>query len=360
MSARRRRRRLALSFMFSVVVFLVLLVAILVAALTVFVLAKLGLMDQLGGRNLSVYHAIVFMAFISVVVGTLAALCAGSVSLRPVDRLLSGMQSLAGGNFKVRLSYGRPFGRLGPVKEITDSFNTLAEELESTEMLRGDFINNFSHEFKTPIVSIAGFAKLLQRGKLTEEQKLEYLGIIEEESLRLASMATNVLDLTRVENQKILTDLTRYNLSEQLRSCVLLLERRWEEKRLGFKLEFGEYFIEANEELLKQVFINLIDNAIKFSPPGQQIEIDIEEKGDSLAVTVQNRGPDIEPREQKRIFQKFYQAEESHSTRGNGLGLAIAKRIVDLHSGSIVVESGGGVTSFTVALPKTQSHRLGI
>ena len=116
----------------------------------------------------------------------------------------------------------------------------MAEELENTKVLRGDFINNFSHEFKTPIVSIAGFAKLLKRGNLTGQQKKEYLDIIEEEALRLSAMATNVMNMTKVENQTILTDISEYNLSEQLRSCILLLERDWERKDLELQLDFGE------------------------------------------------------------------------------------------------------------------------
>lgn len=131
-------------------------------------------------------------------------------------------------------------------------------------MLRSDFINNFSHEFKTPIVSIAGFAKLLRRGNLTDEQKEEYLEVIEEESLRLSAMANNVLNLTRVENQTILTEVTRFNLSEQIRGAVLLLAEKWTPKNLYMDMQFGEHMICANEELLKQVWINLLDNAIKF------------------------------------------------------------------------------------------------
>lgn len=151
----------------------------------------------------------------------------------------------------------------------------MAEELENTQMLRSDFINNFSHEFKTPIVSIAGFAKLLRRGNLTDAQKEEYLAIIEEESLRLAAMATNVMNLTKVENQTILTDLTTFNLSEQIRACVLLLEEKWSRKELDLDLEFPEYTIRANEELLKQVWINLLDNAIKYSPNYGEIGVRI-------------------------------------------------------------------------------------
>ena len=237
------------------------------------------------------------------------------------------------------------------MKELADSFNKMAEELENTEMLRSEFINNFSHEFKTPIVSIAGFAKLLKRGDLTEEQREEYLDIIEEESLRLSRMATNVLNLTRVENQAILTNVTEFNLSEQLRGCVLLLERKWEKKGLSFQLEFGEYMISANEELLREVWINLLDNAIKFSPDGAVIEVEIREYDGTIWVSVANMGSVIPEESIEKIFHKFYQVDESHSLEGSGVGLAIVKRVLTLYQGSISVRSGEGRTVFTAELP---------
>lgn len=217
-------------------------------------------------------------------------------------------------------------------------------------MLRGDFINNFSHEFKTPIVSVAGFAKLLRKGNLTEKQKEEYLTIIEEESLRLASMATNMLNLTRVENQIILTDISSFNLSEQLRSCILLLEDKWEKKQIDFKIDFEEHMISGNEELLKQAWINLLDNAIKFSPESGVIELQITMDKGTVNVAIINSGEEIPPSAQARIFNKFYQADTSHSAEGNGIGLAIVKRVAELHGGSITVQSRNGCTVFTVAI----------
>jgi signal transduction histidine kinase len=264
------------------------------------------------------------------------------------------MNRLASGDFRVRMQFGRPFGNHPTFIELTDSFNKLAEELQNTEMLRTDFINNFSHEFKTPIVSIAGFAKLLKKGNLTEEQKIAYLDAIEEESLRLSYMATNVLNLTKVENQTILTDVTSYNLSEQLRASVLLLEGKWTKKEIDLCLDFEEYTIEANEELLKQVWINLIDNAVKFSPMGGAVVIGISELEDRLCVSIGNTGQPIPPDKLPRIFNKFYQADESHASEGNGIGLAIVKRVVDLHGGEVHVSSNGDMTVVTVELPKAQ------
>ena len=151
------------------------------------------------------------------------------------------MNRLAAGDFKARLQFGSILSSHPAFREISTSFNTMAEELENTELLRNDFINHFSHEFKTPIVSITGFAKLLAKGNLPEEQKALYLKSIEEESVRLAELATNVLNLTKVENQTILTEVSPFNLSEQVRAAVLLLENKWTEKNIDLQLDFDEY-----------------------------------------------------------------------------------------------------------------------
>lgn len=299
-------------------------------------------------------YIINLMTTLNLIVGVILIATMNRLILQYVNRIINQMNRLASGDFKTRLTFGPLLNKHPTLKEVSNSFNRMAEELESTEMLRSDFINNFSHEFKTPIVSIAGFAKLLKRGELTEKQRMEYLDIIEEESLRLSAMATNVLNMTKVENQTILTNVTRYNLSEQLRNSVLMLETKWTKKHVEFDLNFSEYTICANEELLKHVWVNLIDNAIKFSPSGGMVEISIQEKEDVLAVTVLNRGSEISPEQQKRIFNKFYQADESHAAEGNGIGLALVKRVAQLHQGQVLVQSEHQVTAFTVELPKKQ------
>jgi signal transduction histidine kinase len=264
------------------------------------------------------------------------------------------MNRLASGDFRARLEIDSPLAKHPAFKEVTDSFNKMAQELESTEMLRSDFINNFSHEFKTPIVSIVGFAKLLKRGNLTEEERAEYIDIIEEESMHLSGMATNVLNLTKFENQTILTDVTEFNLSEQLRNSILSLEGKWEKKNIDFNLNFGEHKISGNKDMLKHVWLNLLDNAIKFSPEGGTIEVNVEDQGGTYAVSILNCGMEIPPEQQSKIFKKFYQADESHASEGNGIGLALVKNVTDLHGGTVSVHSESGTTTFKVELPKTQ------
>lgn len=293
---------------------------------------------------------LIFMLF-SIPVSLLVAALSSKFPLKPVRDLISGMNRLASGNFQTRVNAGRIMRRHPAYVEMAESFNNLAQELEHTQMLRSDFVNNFSHEFKTPIVSIAGFAQLLRHGDVPPEQQREYLQIIEEESMRLSHMATNVLSLTRVENQSILTDVTAFNLSEQIRSCMLLLESEWSRRELELQLDFDEFTIHASEELLRQVWINLLDNAVKFTPEGGRIRVDMAPVGQQLEVTVANTGPEIPQACLDRIFDKFYQVDTSHSTRGNGVGLAIVRRVVQLHGGHVRVRSGAGETAFTVCLP---------
>lgn len=307
-----------------------------------------------GTSTMQAWQLILVQVLISLPVGFIIAVCVTNSPLQPLRVLIESMHALADGRFGTRLSPQGILWKYPAYKELSDSFNTLAEELEDTEMLRSDFINNFSHEFKTPIVSIAGFAKLLQKGNLPEAQRQEYLEIIESESRRLSYMATNVLNLTKIENQAILTDLSTFNLAEQIRDSILLLSNKWEEKELDLRLEMDELTIQANEELLKQVWINLVHNAIKFTPEGGIVEIAMQDLGDQISVSITNHGSQIPPEAMDRIFNKFYQADESHATEGNGVGLAIVKRVTTLHNGTVTVASENNVTSFTVKLPKQQ------
>lgn len=346
------KQRFALTLLFSFVVFCILVITVLIVNVIVLVLAQFGVFanDQM---DISVVELIMLLITgASLAIGTLISVLMGKFPLKPFNTMINGLNQLAKGDYKTRIKFGKLIRRHPAMTELTKSFNTLAEELENTEMLRSDFVNNFSHEFKTPIVSIAGFAKLLKRGKLSPEQQMEYLNVIEEESLRLADMATNVLNMTKVENQSILSNVTEFNLSEQLRACVLMLERKWSKKSIEFSMDFGEHTIEGDEELLKQIWLNLVDNAVKFSPEGGLVEITIQNTETTLRVSVINNGPEITPDVQKRIFDKFYQAEESHANEGSGIGLAVVKRIVDLHAGTVSVHSENQLNLFLVELPK--------
>ena len=346
-----RKGRLALTLSLSVFVFIINTVALLFAIALVYCLTRLGAIDMSSGQ-MGLSAVLTVISLTSLVIGFLLTVFTSKIPLRPVNSLVDQLNRLSEGDFGARLHFGRTASSHPTFQQIETSFNRAAEELEHTEMLRSDFINNFSHEFKTPIVSIAGFAKLLRRGNLTEEQRAEYLSVIEEESLRLSALANNVLSLTRVENQTILTDISEFNLSEQIRGAVLLLADKWTAKDLNIDLGFDECLVRANYELLKQVWINLLDNAVKFSPRNGTVTVEMTETDRSVTVTVTNSGRDIPPECLAHIFNKFYQADESHSSEGNGIGLAIVKRVCELHGGSVAACSDGGLTTFTVTLPR--------
>ena len=337
--------RFSLTAMFAGSAFAILLAALLIVGIPALVLVNTGVLSIGEGGLLTFNQFMVLMARVLSVFGIAFSFIFGRL-------LINMMNRLARGEYKSRIEFEGILSKNPSVKEMTDSINKMAEELENTEVLRSDFVNNFSHEFKTPIVSISGFAKLLKTENITEEQRREYLDIIEEESRRLSSMATNVLNLTKVENQTILTDVSSFNLSEQIRTCVLILEDKWTAKQIDLQLDFDEISVVGSEELLRQVWLNLLDNAIKFTPCGGTVFIRIRQDEKSISVDVANTGSSISSKDGERIFAKFYQCDTSHSTQGNGVGLAVVKRIVDLHSGIVFVESKNDMTTFTVMLPK--------
>lgn len=308
------------------------------------VLARLGLLGELDTMGKAV--PVIFSSLVIIPVSFAIARLLLRYPMRPIKKLIQGMNRLAEGHFEERLD----FGDVGPMKELADTFNKLASELQNTEMLRADFVNNFSHEFKTPIMSIHGFAELLMQTKMPEVQK-EYVEVIASESKRLAHMATHVLNLTKIENQSILTNCSEYNLSEQLRKCILLLESKWTEKEITINADFDEHLVYGDAELLQQVWVNLLDNAIKFSPVGAEIGVSIANLNREIQVVLSNHGPMIPEEDHSRLFNKFWQGDTSHAQQGTGIGLAVVRKIVDLHSGAVDVSSSPEATIFTVRLP---------
>lgn len=290
---------------------------------------------------------LISLAFLAVVIGAAVAAAFSRIPLKPLRKIAEAADRLAAGDFSARINLKMG----GELQELNTSFNNMANELEQSQMLRSDFINNFSHEFKTPITSIRGFAKMIREHNLSREETDEYLDIIITESDRLVDLSANVLNLSKVENQTILTNTAEFNLSEQMRRVIVLLENRWEEKNLFINLNCSEVYINGNEEMLKQVWINLIDNAIKFADKDSEINITILQGAKFVSVTVSDRGEVIAPEVLGRIFDKFYQGDTSHGVKGNGLGLAVAAKIVDLHKGSIsVIRSDEEQTAFEVRL----------
>lgn len=284
---------------------------------------------------------------VSIFTGVILSLVFIYFALRPVGRLICAIHAVAGGDFstKIHLKHPKEF------RELSESFNQMTDELAGIEILRSDFINNFSHEFKTPIVSILGFASLMRKKDLSEAVKEEYLDIIISECRRLSELSSNVLNLSKIESISLLTDTVVFNVSEQIREAILMLEQKWTEKRILFDIDLEECRICGRPDLLKQVWVNLIDNAIKFSPEEGRIMIRTHKNGKTFHFTVTDHGTGMEPETQRKIFERFFQGDSSRSSEGNGLGLSLVRKIVLLHRGSVLVtsEPGHGST-FTVIL----------
>lgn len=301
-------------------------------------------------RGLPITTLIFTPVFTSVMLSVVLTASWSGRMFRPLKQLTKATQQIAKGDFSVQIP--DEDGK-GEMSQLVRSFNLMVKELGSNEMFRKDFINNFSHEFKTPIVSIRGYAKQLRNENLTPEQKREYIDIIITESDRLAGMSTNVLLLSKLENQTIVTDRSPFYLDEQIRHELLLLEDQWTKKELTLSPELQEISYNGSAEILSHVWRNLLSNAIKFSPHGGELRIDLRSDEHEIVVEVTDEGIGMDEETAKRIFDKFYQGDTSHKTEGNGLGLSIAARAVTLCGGRISVRTAPDEgTTFIVRLPK--------
>ena len=270
----------------------------------------------------------------------------------PVRKILKAAEQIMQGDFSVRIS---PIGKLGQYNEfdeIINCFNKLAQELGSVETLRTDFIANVSHEMKTPLAVMQNYGTLLQAPGLSEEQRMEYAKGVTDGARRMADMMTNILKLNRLENQQIFPQAEVFDLGEQLCECLLQFENVWEQNNIEIVTDIqDEVKVKGDQELLSLVWNNLLSNAFKFTEQGGWITVSLKEEAGQAVVKIQDTGCGMTPEVGAHIFEKFYQGDTSHSVQGNGLGLALVKRVVDINQGEIGVESTlGKGSTFTVKL----------
>ncbi|MBQ8182710.1 MAG: HAMP domain-containing histidine kinase [Clostridia bacterium] len=269
---------------------------------------------------------------------------------RPIKQITTALNRITSGDFEVRL---KATAAAPNFAEIMETINTMTEELSGVETLRNDFISNVSHEMKTPLAVIGNYATLLQNPELSEEKRVEYAKNIAQSSGHLAELITNILKLNKLENQQIFPKTTPYNLSEQLCECLLSFEKIWEDKNIDIDTDFDEdVFADADSELLSIVWNNLLSNAFKFTDNGGKVSVSLKSDKNFATVTVTDTGCGMTAETGNRIFEKFYQGDTSHSVPGNGLGLTLVKRIIDITNGEISVNSilHEGST-FTVKFP---------
>lgn len=294
---------------------------------------------------------IVVFALGSLLLGTVIALYVGRLIVRPVQNIGNAFDELSKGNFEVKVPENE---QITEIREMAQRFNAMTYDLSHIETLRSDFVANVSHEFKTPIASIEGYATLLQNHNLSQEKHDRYVEKILENSRRLTNLSDNILMLSKLENQEMVLGKTEYRLDEQIRKCILMLENKWTAKNIEFDLELPRQIYYGSESFLERVWSNILDNAIKHSPVGGVIHVGILQTNTQFTVTVADHGDGMTEEVKKHIFEKFYQGDSSRKAEGNGLGLALVKRIVELCKGTVTVESSPGRgAKFFVALPKT-------
>jgi len=259
------------------------------------------------------------------------------------------IEKIANGNYKTKISKDNA----GTFTTMIENFNNMAKELESRKSLNDDFVNNFSHEFRTPIASIKGFADLLLEEDLPESDKRKYLKIISDESHRLTSLSEKALFLSRINIKHTITDKEEYLLNKQIEKVIILMEKEIKNKNLIINANLDKIKYNSNPEIINEIWINLLSNAIKYSKENGNIDIKLKQIGTNIVFTIQDDGIGIEKEKQKYIFNEYYQADESHKAKGVGLGLSIVKKILNLANGNIEVfsEINKG-TTFIVKLKK--------
>jgi len=285
---------------------------------------------------------------LSMMIAILLVLIVLKQIVKPMKRLTEATKQVATGNFDVQVNQTTD-DELGI---LVMNFNKMAKELKNNEYLKKDFVSSVSHEFKTPIASISGFAKILKSNEIDHQTRDEYIQIIIDETERLSKLSSNLLRLSSLENQAIIEKMHDFSLDEQIRRVILLLEQSWSQKNIELNLDMEAITFRGDEELLQQVWINLFDNAIKFSEDGGLLKINGYMHNQFAIIEIIDSGKGMDSATVSRIFEKFYQGDLAHKTEGNGLGLSIAKRIVELNEGEITcLSTVGQGTTFTIRLP---------
>lgn len=291
------------------------------------------------------YLTIIIM---SILIGISVTIFTTIIILNPIKKLNIAMSKVSNGDFKIRVETK---SKIEEIKNLYDSFNIMVKELESTEILQTDFVSNVSHEFKTPINAIEGYITLLDDDSVSDEQK-EYVKKIAYNTKRLTELINGILLLSKLENQAIETKKDKFRLDEQIRKSIVTLEIKWTEKNIGFDIDMDKIVYNGNENLLIHVWDNLLSNAIKFSPNDSDIKISLKKENNLIVFKISDKGPGIKEEDYTHVFDKFYQGDPSHHVEGNGLGLALVKKIVNINDGIIKVNNNidSGCT-FTVILP---------
>ena len=278
------------------------------------------------------------LIIISIIVGAIATTVVSKLFYRPVKKLRRAIERVADGDLTVRLEAEAPY--MKEIQEIYSGFNLMTHELCATEILQTDFVSNVSHEIKTPISAIEGYATLLQGFEdMTKEEQTECIDKILFNTGRLSELVGNILLLSKIENQAISGNKSKYRLDEQIRQAILMFENEWTKKDIEFDVEMEDTDYFGNENLMHHIWYNLIGNAIKFSPDGGTVKIRLSSENGRTVFEISDSGEGLSPKAQKHLYDKFYQGDTSHKQEGNGLGLSLVKKILDVTDGEISAEN---------------------
>lgn len=345
-----KREHFHLTILFSMIVFIILLFSMSTVLFVTMWIISNGKPQQ---PNLTV--VILAFAISSIIIGTIFSQFVGRKALAPIIKISEATKEVAKGNFEVSVEENIKASEL---HEMAKNFNIMIHELSSIELFRNDFIANVSHEFKTPLSAIEGYATLLQNINISDERRQFYCEKIISNTKRLTTLTGNILQLSRLENQKNNISKQVFSLDEQIRQIILLFENQWNKKNINIEIDLETLNYNGNEELLAQVWLNLIGNALKFVEDNGCIYIYLKKENEHVRIDICDDGIGMDEVTRLRIFEKFYQGDTSHTMQGNGLGLTLVKNIVELHKGEITVSSKEGKgTTFTVTLPINKLSR---
>ncbi len=296
------------------------------------------------------HYPFVSLLFGSMVLGFSLSVFVGRWVIRPLLTFCDAFDLLSGGDFSVRIPTS---SRIAEIREMAEHFNEAAYELSQIETLRSDFVANVSHEIKTPVATIEGYATLLQDEKLDDARRSRYVDKVLSATRQLSDLVSDVLTISKLESDDCVITKREFRLDEQLRRIILLLEDSWSERKIEFELELPKVIYCGDDQLLSHVWLNLLENAIKFSPEGGVVSVTLRANDEAVEVSVADGGCGMSDEVQRHIFEKFYQGDRSHTSEGSGLGLAMVKRIVELSEGDVRVASKPGEGSeFVVQLPR--------
>ncbi len=311
--------------------------------------------SPLSAQILNTLLGLLFAGSLAGMIGKLARTRGWIPEMNVFRPIIEALEKIAAGDFSIRVD--NEFHDNQIVGELANTVNKMALELDQMENLRQEFISNVSHEIQSPLTSIRGFARALENDQLTAEERHHYLNIIESESTRLSRITEDLLKLATLESDQAHVELKCYRLDKQIRSLILACEPQWRAKGIHLDISLAELEITADEDLLSQVWNNLIHNSIKFTPQAGSIKVTLSSRGDQAEFRISDTGIGVSEDDQTRIFERFYKADRSrtHANGGSGLGLSIVKKIVEMHKGTIEVKSQVGTgTTFTIALPRGQ------